>query len=730
MFSIDRQGHTVSPSNAGAVAGVSVQVPARALQRPVTRSNNPPLAPAQIEQARSGALTGQRPAAHSAVEFYEAHVPAFKALRMQAAHLARRQHRADPTLTPLEVARQHMTLQGQLLALNPNLGFAELAPLLNVGNEQALMALIPGGEAFQALENTLRTSFSAPADLHHPPQLSALTQALDEHLSQIAKHIDGHASLYKEVLAKTELNGTERADVQRSQAAFGAVADRWAGNIHEHVLDLCFAVSDSRLDDAQRYLERLDGLPETTPELAQRVAVAKEVVEQWQAVTEHFENASKKFTKEGPIVDALRHLHFEDHVAALNAKNAGFFTHLLAFLNAGTSQGLASMLQFVLARAYVDPNAAISKVDIQSFDQGLTLGAVHETLDNVLKPIARDALAVLGAPDVDRVPPQEVIHNPPRAITENGVYRELAPEELELAQAQVDAAAKEFINAQQDYHNGTMKGDMITFLTQGGAQMGRQAVDLLSQVNAGTVVARLASSFVGGFFMSGWHTTGQLGKKYEHNGVSIPTHVVKDYPTDPVVTIFKDTLSKALTKSDPRKTEVRENYLSKGAAGIEGMYGYNGMRVPIDNMDTSTAAGKAASIILTGIQAVSLLAPFYANKQSGEESKSDKTNRLSSALLNIKEPDRETIPHGTKPGTWARTAENTYNRLRGLMQVAPQATTESAEAIVAAFEPAVKTLSTGVSQQIAAQTARLRRPARNDIEMNNLPANPPNAEPH
>nr|WP_288358830.1 type III effector HopM1 [uncultured Pseudomonas sp.] len=695
------------------------------LQRPDARpapakpSNQPPLTTQQRLQA-------QQPPPRSQAQLFETLHPELRSLRAEFARLVqgqRPQNFSRPITPqardarriaqdPLQLNRQRMILEGRVLLLDPQLDFERMSTLLHADQPGQLITGIPYGDSVEHLLGEIDRHYSQPMPAGQAVCGEGLQALLDIALPRIARHLDGQAALYNEVLEHCSLNAEERRQVIAGREAFQALAQRWSADIKERILATCQALADASLQAAERDLRRARKMPDKA-ERDTQTAHAKAQVEQWRQVQAHFQDAFAS-VHDSALQDSLYRMDLEQHLQTLDEQNRGLFTSAQVFIAAAIPQGLASCLQFVLARAYVDPRLSLFDLARQSAASGAAVGAVHETLDNFIKPAAREMLASVGAHELRKVDPREVIPGPHRATTEGGRYREFNDAELQAASQPLEQARKGFINAQQDYYNGTLMGDGITFATQGGAQVVRRLLELTTTLPAAGVAAGMASSFMGGAAMSGLQALGQQNKHFDHDGRSLPTHVPERPPEANLDARLASVWSKGLSSADPRLPSSREAYTSKVYSASAAMMFFNGMGKAISRAGVDTTAAKAGSVLMTGIQAVGFLAPFYANKQSRDEAGLDDSSRLASAVENIRHPDREHLPHGTRPATNARTVENAYHRLRGLQQALPQAGVVATEALVS------KTLSglASLGEQVARQVnTRRERPAPVDIEM-------------
>ncbi len=671
--------HSPSPSVTGARPASPVSQPS------VTVASEAPLQGRQAERAA-------RP--QSALERYESTFPALRELRQKAQREAARQADTDrPAYHPLEAAKRRMLIEGELLQAHPSLSLQQASEILNMGHVEQLASPIPYGDSLEKMATALDQLF-APGLQDELPSLVQLGAILDQGLGEISRHLEGQLDLYRQVLQHTLLDDTERAQVKAAQQALQAMAERWTEDIKGKVLGKALALAESRLQDQQRAQQQSPDQMEVQ-------------TRQWQNIRDYLKSAQDAFDTQGEFGTALQHVRLDSQVEAMNASNQGLFSAMRSFMANGVPPGIASTLLYVMARAYVSPQLAGAEFVARALGSGMAIGAVHETLDNFAKPAAREVLASLGMTELREVDPSEVIPDPPRAVIVEGRYQERDAAQMAEAQAEVEQARKAFLNAQQDYKTGTLKGDAITLTSLPGAQAARELVNLLSTQNAASTGAMALAAFLGNAGMYGLQAMGQRQKTFSHEGHDLPTHVPKPAPQEALGQRLGNVLKDGLSTINPLDASVRQKYDSKGWSAALGMMGYNSVEGTIRQLDTSTTGGMASSVILTGLQTFLMQQVFYANKPAGDEAEAGGTGRFDNALNNIRDPDRETLPHGSRPGTTERRIENTYDRLRGVIQGPPQAATEITEAVTSTVVSGLGQLGRQVAEQASRQQQRL-----------------------
>lgn len=652
--------------------------------RQVSHSANPPLNPQQAQQLSQPL---------SAVEHYERVVPELKTAR-QAARALDAQANGLP---PGEVAKRRMLLEGTLLLKNPNLDFYLAAELLDLGMDphKVMAARVPNVDITE-LQAEIKTLVQAPEV--GLPTYQSVHRALDKGLCDTAKHLEGHEAFFHQTLQGT-LSSAEREQIKAGHSALVEVAGHYQGAFEQLSKNMLTLVR-TQLATAQA---TLDSHQTDSPERAQ----AAQQLQQWQALKD---DLAKQVISPNPVDKAAQRIQLDDHVTALNARRKSWFNQFTTASAEGIAQGMASSTLFLLARAYIDPRLSVFSLVSQSMANGVTMGAVHETLDNFVKPTARELLANMGMRETEEVPVGSLIHDPARATVVDGRYYERTDTEMAAEQTQIEHARAGFLNNQNDYKTGTLRGDALTYLNQPMAQMVRQLLSVTTSLNTGSVAARAITSFAGGMGMSAAQALGKVNNTYHHDGRDLPTHVPKAVPEASLFQRLSKVGNKATPTIDPRQSDTRENYASKIWSASEGMLFYNAIGRGIGKLDTTTGSGASGSVVLANLQAIALLLPFYANRQSGSEAKADASNRANSAIANMFEPDRDTLAHGTQPGSVGRQVENFYNRVRGINQLAPQTATMLTEAAVGATVHFGKALGALVNRRTDRPSANTQPP--------------------
>jgi effector protein HopM1 len=619
----------------------------------------------QVICSTTPSLSLQQMAELTPIEHAERAMPELKAARREARDLEAQAYRL-----PLEVVvKRRLVLEGRLLLKNPYLDFYSAGELLDLGEDSSnlMPPRVPYVDITELQTKILTLMNNPQAAL---PAYQAVRVAFDKRLSDTAKHLEGHGAFFHQTL-HGNLSDAEREQIEAGRRALVRLASDYQ-TAFEQLLKGMLDSINKKLSTAQAMSDSQQAVPPETDEATRRA-------QHWEALQVHF---MELLYNGNPVEKAANRVGLDDQVATLNTARKGWLSQLTTAIAEGVPQGTASMLQFVLARAYVDPHLSVLSLASQSLSNGATLGAVHETLDNFAKPLVRELLAGMGMHEACEVPVADLIHDAARATVVDGRYHERTDDEMVAEQILVEQARAGFLNSQNDFKTGTIKGDMLTFLNQPTAQMIRELLRVTSSLQTDSVAARAITSFGGGMGMSATQALGKLNKTYLHDGRDLPTHVPKAAPRDSLRQRLTKQVTKAGRTIDPRHSETRENYASKIWSASEGMLAYNAIGRAMLLLDITTRSGAASSVALANLQAIGLLLPFYANRQSGDEARADSTSRVNSAIANILKPNRSTLAHGTQPGTIGRQVENAYNRVRGLSQLAPQVVTMLTEAAV------------------------------------------------
>lgn len=614
-------------------------------------------------------------------------------------------------LTVLDRQTRYMKLQGELIRHYPEVNY-EMAVMLTHPVDDAELPSLPYGEDLHQLTENIHQLFNVSSH-HQFPSLVQLAAILDEACGKIAERLEMQHALYQEVLANPGLSLEDKCSVEISQGAFQNMAQRWAEGLKEKLFEFGVEQSTLQLAAAQADLDHLERYQ--TQELFEfeaRLERAKNEVVQWSFIQTFFQHYKQDPTTPAALAErAIKQVSHRQFIAELHKKNNAQ-NGIKTFLAAGTPQGFASMLQFVIARASVDHRLSFLNHSARSVVSGALTGVTHETLDNFFKPSVKEIMASLNMVQMERVNPEQAIPDPARFISEKGRVRLRTDKEMQIAQYTVNKARNSFVNAQNNYKDGVLSGDAVTYGSLTAAQLVRETLNQTTAQDTTTTLAGMATAFSGGFLRSGLQAKGQQHNTFYWQGSTIPTHVPETV-SGSLTTRLRSTLDKALPTINPLSQPVRENYLSKIWSASEGMLPYYALGSLGTNTDTSQAGGKATAIVLNGIQTLVMQIPFYANKQSGLEAKANGTGRFATAIANVRQPGRETLLHGTQPGTWGRTAENRYHQLRGVTQVTPQAITEVSSAII----HAIGALSDYMGRQANHMFIRRPREPIADIEM-------------
>lgn len=614
-----------------------------------------------------------------ALRYYERAIPSLQDLRHCASELARDavHLRPDDATGQLDAAKRRMVLEGKLLSKHPDLDFEDAGLLLDLHRSDVIAPRVPHADSLRKLEDQLGALLSESPETQLPHVI--LHSTLEQGLSDIAKYLEGHEAFYHQV-RQSKLSDAEREYIDIGHHAFCRYAERLAGAA-EHLLNQGLARARQRLKAAQAELGAAQLLSSSRDDQGERsVSGALQTVKLRQVIAGCFET-QKNLLSQGPLSTALQHVRMDDHVESLNISRGGWLTQLMSAAGAGVPAGIASTPS-ALARTYLFSDAHALGVAAQSLIKGSLIGVVHETLDNFVRPAAREIMSSWGMREPCQVEAAEIIPDAPRATVLNGRYHERSDDEWWIAQSAVEDARACFRNAQQDYKSGTLKGDALIFMNLSAAQMIRKVMEFGTHLEIGTPGVQALASFGGQFAACSSQAYGQLNKTYRYDGRDLPTHTPTLASQESLFKRLGQRAEKSLPSIDPREREMRISYVSKIWSSSEAMLAYNAVGSAAVKVDPSTRTGAVCSVLLTGVQTLGFQMPFEANKRSGAESEANDTDRVRSALANVLDPDRISLTHGTQKGSLGRQLENLYNRARGIEQLPAQMATVVTETVV------------------------------------------------
>ncbi|MGY2368849.1 hypothetical protein [Pseudomonas sp. SDO5201_S390] len=504
------------------------------------------------------------------------------------------------------------------------------------------------------------------------PDVAAYAQVLKHAVNTQTELFAGKAALYQEVLARPDLSPTDRKHVLASEQAFARHASQVAAQIPTALQE-----ASAKADATVKALQHLN-----QPSQA------------WEELSHQLKALVKETTVDGEFKDALDNARLPDTLEKLHKSNDGWAATTKAFVAGAVPQMLASGLAFGFARAVVE-SAIPHNLPKQLFATGVTMAAAHEVGVNLLKPMGQE---LVSSWNLAPVKASDVIPNPNPRVSIQGEIQPLSDDAKTQARQDVDALRGRHLNAQQANKNGTGLGEMQAFGAFGLAQGIRRGIGLAApHVPVNDFGPRTLTSMAGGVMMGGVQSSSQLRSTVpDQRGRELPTHTFKT--TDkPLAQRLAKAAGDAVLASDPSKSEVRQSLLSKTFGSFIGLGNAAAVGAVARSIGSHTPAQQFGQVVLAALGSPALLLPAYAAFQSGPETKASAAAlkatqlpdapaaapsnfpRTRTALQNVVSPERADLPHGSMPGSWGRTAENTYHRVRGGLQIASQIPTELIE---------------------------------------------------
>lgn len=578
----------------------------------------------------------------------------------------------NPDSDPIGYAREHMTLEGQVLDYAPGTSYQDIQKhLTELGGTPHPM--LSGQEETKAFLQDFN-EYLGKNDKDRKDS-GGFGAVWDKHCARVGDTLGAYHSLCQEVIDNTPEG--DRQPLQNSHDAFRGYAKGVMQAMTQDLPTRLNTFMESRIEHARSAMDN-EGLsqPErdqATTELNQLLKVQEEF-EDFQENEDSEPSELTKATKKNETLDtALKNVGREDYVADLKT-HSGFLTGLAVFADAGIPQGFASSAHFGASTAAIDEVLEGTHLAGHSAGTSAVLGAAHKVVSDSARPIIQTIVDKTIGSGLEKVDPLSVYPKALQDITVGG-RRVANPQREAIDKAQEDKRTG-FLLKQNANNFGTISGDFTGYLAFGAAHAVREALNQFTSVNASGIAARSLASAVGGAFMAG----GQAVAKYSqtHGDEKIPTYRVKNETRE-----WKELLPKAFAESSkvlPHKMTNISDYANR----IVGVSAGITMRTAVGE---AAAAGEDAEtlekmqqIITTFFSSGLTLLPFFANSVAAplenkalNDGEDDLTARANVPWQNITNPNRDSLPHTQPPG-WRRAAENTYHITRGVTQLAPQAT--------------------------------------------------------
>lgn len=393
-----------------------------------------------------------------------------------------------------------------------------------------------------------------------------------------------------------------------------------------------------------------------------------------------------------------------------------------AVLWSATSGGVASGGHFGVIKSMADDavtgqpgyshanwmQSVVQRTLVGGIATGVAFWAVGETVG----PVVAYASEKLGGRPVVPVDPKIVYPDAPQVISENGIPRKLSPEEHAKAQQAVEQRRKEFKQAQPAFKLGSLVGDLLGYVSFGGAHAIRGLLGGVAGIDAKTLGARSVASGMGSAVMNAGLTYGQF-KQTTPDG--IPTHRL-GAPKG------KQQIADGVKRLNLLESANRRNVLAKTAGVTEGLAFANMLDTAVVNIDGSTLPGRLAKAGATLGEVTAMLVPFFGNATADGEAKEAQAQRAISsgpfpgtetALHGIMHPDSAHIPHTfQEPGSLGRTAENVFQVARHGAQLVPQLIVDSMDALATGTQNAVSTAYEAGASALRASASTLQQSGR------------------
>jgi effector protein HopM1 len=625
--------------------------------------------------------------------------------------------------TTLQLLTEQMNLEGELLKAHPSIPYVQLAntlhPDLHAHHSRE-------NAAMDASQSALNEAFKRLHNQQGDLDTEEVKGALNKYADQLAEHLAIGDSRYDEVLSHPDLNAEQKGNIKRSHQAF-----------MDHALVVGTAIPrmlDATVEKIASNVEHASGLLAASKayinslEPGEERSRAEDVSKQMQDSHDAYQSAREFMSKLKEEYQAPEDFKNALHNARLPAVLDQYTQQLSpenirnAKTTAAAVQGLASAQHFGATRSGVESALAGASYFVRVLAAGTALGVAHEVVNNTTKPASQNLLETLGGQGVRLVKPTEVTAKPLRITTVDGARHERSGEEFAAKVKELEDLTQRFIEEQNKYKFGTPQGEGIAFLSFGVAQAGLEALVASGALPEKTVWALTLISLFAGAKMAWAQEGGKLHATVKDSkGRDLPTHL----PTVAAGTLA-DRLGKTADASmkalDIRNSSPREAFLSKMFGAIQGVAISTASADAVRNLPHDAAGHIAKKLLVSAFGPTLTLSSFFAAMQTQPEATKANTSRLSLAVLNITQPDRNSLPHTTPAGTGARLAENAFHTARGILQVPSQAAvTIAATGAQLAIYAAAATASAGASaldSSVRAASSRLRTPnPQEDIEL-------------
>lgn len=590
------------------------------------------------------------------------------ALREAAGRLAASFQRGEHSL---QLHTEQFALQGKLLQAQPDMLYENVAGNLHedlaLAHNQEHSALVESGQRVKEALEFLGAQSGPDLQTH------SVVQALADSDQALVRSLEISHSRYEEALNSKGLSPEDKRHVESSRQAFIEYAVRVGTNTSRQ-LDACIGTSQQRLTDLDKELKKVSSELKQQPASGAGARQTELQAERrnWQAVHTTLTDIKQAYNPPEQMKAALGNVKLPQILAKYEQQRS-YANILRAATPAAVAQLIASSLHFGATRGTIESTQAGEGFSQRVGTAGLGLGVAHELVNNTVRPASQEVMGAMGGKGVRTVAATEVIPNPVRTYTLNGVVHTRTDAQMKEAKASIDKLRTTFTQAQNNHKFGTMKGELTGFGSFGAAQLALEALVDAGVLPKKSIPALILASASGGFLMALLQTFNQLTTTVEDDqGRKLPTHVPKDVDGK-----LLDRLAKVgadgVKAVDLREREVLEAFLSKIAGSIQGVGISTAVSDSVKHLGHDSPAHIASKLLVAGFGPSLTLSSFFAAMQTKPEAKKGGTGRMGNVGNNLVAPDRDTLPHTTAEGTKSRVVENAVHRGRGVLQAPSQA---------------------------------------------------------
>ncbi|TDV60062.1 hypothetical protein [Pseudomonas sp. LP_7_YM] len=591
------------------------------------------------------------------------------ALREAAGRLAARFQSGEHSL---QLHIEQFALQGKLLKALPDMLYENVAGNLHedlaAAHVQDHSALVESGQRVKDALELLGTQ-KPGSDL----QTQAVVQALADSDQALVRSLEISHSRYEEALNSEGLSPEDKRHVESSRQAFIEYAVRVGTNTSRQ-LDACIGTSQQRLTDLDEELKKVSSelKQQPAPGAQSRQTELQAERGNWQAVHATLTDIKQAYNPPEQMKAALGNVKLPQILARYEQQRS-YANILRAATPAAFAQLIASALHFGATRGTIESTQADEGFARRVGTAGLGLGVAHELVNNTVRPASQEVMGAMGGKGVRTVAATEVIPNPVRTFTRDGVVHTRTDAQMKEAKASIDKLRATFTQAQNNHKFGTMKGELTGFGSFGAAQLALEALVDAGVLPKKSIPALILASASGGFLMALLQTFNQLTTTVEDDqGRKLPTHVPKDVDGKLLDRLAK-VGSDGVKAVDLREREVLEAFLSKIAGSIQGVGISTAVSDSVKHLGHDSPAHITSKLLVAGFGPSLTLSSFFAAMQTKPEAKKGGTGRMGNVGNNLVAPGRDTLPHTTAEGTKSRAVENAVHRGRGVLQAPSQA---------------------------------------------------------